>query len=232
MPCCISVVRQCFLSVAGQGEGVPRYECSTATPLDAREAQGRVLGTLSQALASSSGTPGSSSSVRAPSRRRCWNCGSYAHDLKVGRFSLLTYTRYVISLLCVSRGSHRLVVVSLQDCWQKKGEEAIGEARRAAQQSGRKPGLTGPKRCARPMQALPTSQRLSRARGQPKVERSLRLDSCAAPRYFLGGPEEDCAGLRPGQLSDDLRQALGMASSAPPPWLPRMRLLGYPPGYR
>ncbi len=35
----------------------------------------------------------------------------------------------------------------------------------------------------------------------------------------------------PGQLSAELRAALGIAPSAPPPWLARMRRLGYPPGY-
>jgi zinc finger CCHC domain-containing protein 8 len=35
----------------------------------------------------------------------------------------------------------------------------------------------------------------------------------------------------PGQLSAELRAALGISESAPPPWLARMRRLGYPPGY-
>jgi PSP len=35
----------------------------------------------------------------------------------------------------------------------------------------------------------------------------------------------------PGQLSAELRAALGISASAPPPWLARMRRLGYPPGY-
>ena len=35
----------------------------------------------------------------------------------------------------------------------------------------------------------------------------------------------------PGQLSSELRAALGILPSAPPPWLARMRRLGYPPGY-
>lgn len=35
----------------------------------------------------------------------------------------------------------------------------------------------------------------------------------------------------PGQLSAELRAALGISPSAPPPWLARMRRLGYPPGY-
>ena len=35
----------------------------------------------------------------------------------------------------------------------------------------------------------------------------------------------------PGQLSAELRAALDISASAPPPWLARMRRLGYPPGY-
>ena len=33
-------------------------------------------------------------------------------------------------------------------------------------------------------------------------------------------------------LSEDLRSALGISRTGPPPWLARMRALGYPPGYR
>ena len=52
-------------------------------------------------------------------------------------------------------------------------------------------------------------------------------------RYFseqLG--EEEFPDLAPGRLSQDLREALGIAAGAPPPWLHRMQALGYPPGYR
>ncbi|CAL5228592.1 g11752 [Coccomyxa viridis] len=50
-------------------------------------------------------------------------------------------------------------------------------------------------------------------------------------RYFTAAPDE-FADLRPGVLSADLRMALGgLASADPPPWLHRMRELGYPPGY-
>ena len=40
------------------------------------------------------------------------------------------------------------------------------------------------------------------------------------------------ADLRPGQLSGDMRAALGIGPLDPPPWLQRMRELGYPPGWR
>ena len=50
-------------------------------------------------------------------------------------------------------------------------------------------------------------------------------------RYFTAAPEE-FADLQPGMLSAELRAALGdLGSADPPPWLHRMRALGYPPGY-
>ena len=54
-------------------------------------------------------------------------------------------------------------------------------------------------------------------------------------RYFLSTAEDsrsEFADLRPGQLSGDMRAALGLGPLDPPPWLQRMRELGYPPGWR
>ena len=54
------------------------------------------------------------------------------------------------------------------------------------------------------------------------------LPSC---RYFKDADEE-FSDLKPGMLSAELRVALGgLASRDPPPWLQRMRAMGYPPGY-
>ena len=39
-------------------------------------------------------------------------------------------------------------------------------------------------------------------------------------------------GLQPGQLSDETREALGLGPLDPPPWLDKMRQLGYPPMYK
>ena len=36
---------------------------------------------------------------------------------------------------------------------------------------------------------------------------------------------------KPGQLSDELRVALGMSKKSLPVWIHRMRILGYPPGW-
>ncbi|GJP33526.1 hypothetical protein CLOM_g18056 [Closterium sp. NIES-68] len=46
-----------------------------------------------------------------------------------------------------------------------------------------------------------------------------------------GGMEERFEGLVPGVLSAELRAAMGIGDLDPPPWLRRMRDLGYPPGY-
>jgi len=54
-------------------------------------------------------------------------------------------------------------------------------------------------------------------------------------RYFLSPAEAssgEFAGLEPGRLSGDLRAALGIGRLDPPPWLQRMRELGYPPGWQ
>lgn len=46
-----------------------------------------------------------------------------------------------------------------------------------------------------------------------------------------GDAATEASGIAPGCLSPELRAALGVSESAPPPWLARMRKLGYPPGY-
>jgi hypothetical protein len=46
-------------------------------------------------------------------------------------------------------------------------------------------------------------------------------------RYFDAPP----SAVNPGALSAELRSLLGMREGDPPPYLQRMRMLGYPPGY-
>lgn len=46
-----------------------------------------------------------------------------------------------------------------------------------------------------------------------------------------GSADSNADDVAPGVLSSGLRAALGIAAAAPPPWLARMKLLGYPPGY-
>ena len=54
-------------------------------------------------------------------------------------------------------------------------------------------------------------------------------------RYFEGakkGVSSNVSDLKPGVLSAELRAALGgLSATDPPPWLHRMRALGYPTGY-
>ena len=61
-----------------------------------------------------------------------------------------------------------------------------------------------------------------------------RMKALICCRYFTegGSAADELAGLRPGVLSEELCTALGIAALAPPPWLARMRALGYPPGWR
>ena len=53
-------------------------------------------------------------------------------------------------------------------------------------------------------------------------------------RYFVLQQQagKEYAGLVPGKLSPDVRKALGISKTAPPPWLHTMRQLGIPPDYR
>ena len=46
------------------------------------------------------------------------------------------------------------------------------------------------------------------------------------------GVTDELADLKPGQLSSETREALGLGPLDPPPWLDKMRQLGYPPMYR
>ncbi|CAI5457748.1 unnamed protein product [Closterium sp. Yama58-4] len=46
-----------------------------------------------------------------------------------------------------------------------------------------------------------------------------------------GGMEETYESLLPGVLSAEVHAAMGLGDRDPPPWLRRMRELGYPPGY-
>ena len=63
--------------------------------------------------------------------------------------------------------------------------------------------------------------------------KQAETDACC--RYFAAAArsadQQEFQGLRPGKLSSELRTALGLGPLDPPPWLPRMRQLGYPPGY-
>ncbi|XVE77448.1 hypothetical protein DITRI_Ditri13aG0063600 [Diplodiscus trichospermus] len=62
-------------------------------------------------------------------------------------------------------------------------------------------------------------------------KRNQNTASRSAIRYYQnchGGKYED---LKPGVLGAETRQLLGLGEFDPPPWLHRMREIGYPPGY-
>ncbi|XP_057967199.1 uncharacterized protein LOC131157228 [Malania oleifera] len=50
-------------------------------------------------------------------------------------------------------------------------------------------------------------------------------------RYYENSPGGKYDGLRPGSLDAETRKLLGLKELDPPPWLNRMREIGYPPGY-
>lgn len=127
-----------------------------------------------------------------------------------------------------------------QDCWQPRDEEAIVEARQAMPDSGRKP-KSGPKRCTArspctfcmlATRALPLDLGAT-CRTHPGWQTTYLLWYPYSCRYFSEAADEEAfPDLAPGRLSPELREALGIAAGAPPPWLHRMQALGYPPGYR
>lgn len=53
----------------------------------------------------------------------------------------------------------------------------------------------------------------------------------AQTRYYQESPGGKFDGLKPGALSAETRKVLGIGELDPPPWLNRMRELGYPLGY-
>ncbi|BDA45370.1 probable zinc finger CCHC domain-containing protein 8 at N-terminal half [Coccomyxa sp. Obi] len=76
------------------------------------------------------------------------------------------------------------------------------------------------------------SDAISRARSEHS-ERG-RNGFHGSSRYFLqtGASDAEFSDLEPGVLSQELRAAMGLKHEDPPPWLHRMRQMGYPPGYR
>ncbi|KAL5080424.1 hypothetical protein RYX36_008845 [Vicia faba] len=71
---------------------------------------------------------------------------------------------------------------------------------------------------------------VSNARGKLKSRRNQN-SSRNPTRYYQNSRAGKYEGLRPGVLDDATRQLLGLGELDPPPWLNRMRELGYPPGY-
>ncbi|EFJ09636.1 hypothetical protein SELMODRAFT_447644 [Selaginella moellendorffii] len=50
-------------------------------------------------------------------------------------------------------------------------------------------------------------------------------------RYYESTPNGKFDDIKPGSLLSETRRSLGIGEKDPPPWLQRMREIGYPPGY-
>ncbi|XP_028805840.1 uncharacterized protein LOC114760718 [Neltuma alba] len=69
------------------------------------------------------------------------------------------------------------------------------------------------------------------ARKQHKSKKNQNSASRNPTRYYQNSSAGKYDGLRPGALDAETRQLLGLGELDPPPWLNRMREIGYPPGY-
>ncbi|XP_027150825.1 uncharacterized protein LOC113751144 isoform X1 [Coffea eugenioides] len=72
---------------------------------------------------------------------------------------------------------------------------------------------------------------VNNARKQHKSRRNQNPSSRNPTRYYQNSPGGKYDGLKPGTLDSETRQLLGLGEFDPPPWLNRMREIGYPPGY-
>ncbi|XP_050227598.1 uncharacterized protein LOC126677154 isoform X2 [Mercurialis annua] len=72
---------------------------------------------------------------------------------------------------------------------------------------------------------------VNNARKQHKSKRNQNAGSRNATRYYQNSSGGKYDGLKPGSLDAETRKLLGLRELDPPPWLYRMRELGYPPGY-
>ncbi|KAA8547831.1 hypothetical protein F0562_004260 [Nyssa sinensis] len=72
---------------------------------------------------------------------------------------------------------------------------------------------------------------VNNARKQRKSKRNQNASSRNPTRYYQNSPGGKYDGLKPGVLATETRKLLGLGELDPPPWLNRMREIGYPPGY-
>lgn len=72
---------------------------------------------------------------------------------------------------------------------------------------------------------------VNNARKQHNSKRNPAAGPRLPSRYYKSSPGGKFEGLRPGFLGAETRQCLGIGELDPPPWLNRMREIGYPPGY-
>ncbi|KAL7175765.1 hypothetical protein ACSBR2_029371 [Camellia fascicularis] len=83
------------------------------------------------------------------------------------------------------------------------------------------------KECPKP----PDNVAVNNARKQHKSRRNKNAGSRNPTRYYQNSAGGKYDGLRPGVLEAETRKLLGLGELDPPPWLNRMRQMGYPPGY-
>ncbi|KAJ0255096.1 Uncharacterized protein HA466_0099030 [Hirschfeldia incana] len=69
------------------------------------------------------------------------------------------------------------------------------------------------------------------ARKLQKSKRNQNTGSRLPSRYYQKAQSGKYDGLKPGTLDAETRQLLNLGELDPPPWLNRMREIGYPPGY-
>ncbi|KAL9158002.1 hypothetical protein ABFS82_08G040000 [Erythranthe guttata] len=72
---------------------------------------------------------------------------------------------------------------------------------------------------------------VNNARKEHNSNRSKHPNSRNSTRYYQSSRGGKYDGLKPGVLDAETRQLLGLGELDPPPWLNRMREIGYPPGY-
>ncbi|XP_065854598.1 uncharacterized protein [Euphorbia lathyris] len=104
------------------------------------------------------------------------------------------------------------------------GLEIVGEAARCFNCGSYSHSL---KECPKPRDNVAVSQ----ARKQHKFRKNHNAGSRNATRYYHNSSGGKYDGLKPGALDAETRRVLGLGELDPPPWLNRMRELGYPPGY-
>lgn len=72
---------------------------------------------------------------------------------------------------------------------------------------------------------------VNNSRKQLKSRRNQTAGMRNLTRYYQDSPGGKYEGLKPGVLAPETRRLLGLGEFDPPPWLNRMREIGYPPGY-
>lgn len=92
--------------------------------------------------------------------------------------------------------------------------------------TGLKAAISNVRASARPSLSLSSTYRVGGTRTRKRVQYLNR-----PPRTCLQEFEATVGNLRPGVLSDALREALGMGENTPPPWLINMQRYGPPPSY-